>query len=126
MQDVFATPGSPEDALQRSASKSGTAGQGSRSAGRGAAPARAADEAGGERPSAGRKRAAPPSASADTGGASSGARAKRSRLAPVTTEGEASGAALDHTPIPAPGSPAAHTRSHDHVRSVPVLTSPSW
>ena len=117
LQDVFATPASPASAQGRSASKSGTASRDPRphSAGRQAAPASAADDNGNL--SAGRKRAALSSAGADAEGASSGARAKRSKLAPISTEAEAGEAEPDQTPIPEPGSPAAHTRSHDHVRS---------
>ena len=120
LQDVFATPGSPASAQARSASKSGAAGRGSRSAGRRAAPASTADKDGERSPGAGRKRAAPASASADAEGADSGARAKRSRLAPISTEAEVGEAVPDQTPVPAPGSPAAHTRSHDHVRTIPL------
>ena len=114
VQDVFATPGSSGSAQAGSASKSGTAS-------RRAAPPPAAGEDGERRRSSGRKRGAPLDGETGPGAASSGARAKRSRLAPVDTEAEAAQAPADGTPVPAPGSPAAHTRSHDQVRLPELL-----
>ena len=118
VQDVFATPGSNGSAQARSASKSGTAG-------RRAAPAPAAGDDGERRRSSGRKRGAPLDGETGPGAASSGARAKRSRLAPVDTEAKAAQASADGAPVPAPGSPAAHTRSHDQVRLPQLLVMAS-
>lgn len=79
-----------------------------------------ADEDGERKPNAVAKRPAGASMDSDDDkGANSGATARRSRLAPINTVGNEddkdSKAVPEHEATPAPGSPAAHTRSHDQV-----------
>ena len=110
-QDVFATPASPASARGRSASKSGTTGKRLHSAAKSG--------------SAKRAKLVPAAADDKETAPRSTARAKRSNLAPISTQAkeiEAVDANAEQKEreaaaeeVPAPGSPAAHTRSHDEV-----------
>ena len=115
-QDVFATPASPASARGRSASKSGTAGKRGRSAAKSG--------------SAKRAKLVPAAADDKETAPRSSAGAKRSSLAPIRTQAKETTAANANAvqngseataeEVPTPGSPAAHTRSHDEVcRALP-------